>query len=182
MSDEKQEGQKTIVSFIVGLLIGGLLVWAFSGPEVNAPTDADKKADSEKSESKDSEKEETNNTEAESEEVTTPEVATLPVGDGKVTVENQAAGSFVTLTSATYPVSEGWIGVREYQDEKLGGLLGVARFSEAQGLVPTGVTLVRATTAGKNYAVVVYTESGDLKFSLADDKQLDSVFATFTAQ
>ena len=44
MTDVKQEGQKTIVSFIVGLLIGGLLVWAFSGPEVSAPND--KKDDS----------------------------------------------------------------------------------------------------------------------------------------
>ena len=43
MSDEKQEGQKTIVSFIVGLLIGGLLVWAFSGPEASAPKMNDEK-------------------------------------------------------------------------------------------------------------------------------------------
>ena len=42
MSEEMQEGQKTIVSFIVGLLIGGLLVWAFSGPTVNAPTEENK--------------------------------------------------------------------------------------------------------------------------------------------
>jgi hypothetical protein len=27
---EKQEGQKTVVAFITGLLIGGLLVWVFS--------------------------------------------------------------------------------------------------------------------------------------------------------
>ena len=39
MAEEKQEGQKTVVSFIVGLLIGGLLVWAFSGPSVDAPED-----------------------------------------------------------------------------------------------------------------------------------------------
>lgn len=180
MSDEKQEGQKTIVSFIVGLLIGGLLVWAFSGPSVEAPKDTEKKADTENTESKDEEKTETT-TETKSEETPAP-VATLPVGDGKVTVDDQSAGTFVTLASATYPVSEGWIGVREYQNDQLGAVLGVARFSEAQGLVPKGVQLQRATVAGKGYAVVVYTESGDLKFSLADDKQLDSVFATFTAK
>lgn len=28
----EDDGSKTMVSFIVGLLIGGLLVWAFSGP------------------------------------------------------------------------------------------------------------------------------------------------------
>ena len=79
-------------------------------------------------------------------------------------------------------MSEGWIGVRDYQAGQLGGLLGVSRFSEAQGLVPSGVALQRATVAGKEYAVVVYTESGDRQFNLADDKQIDSVFATFTAQ
>ena len=181
MSEDKQEGQKTIVSFIVGLLIGGLLVWAFSGPAVDAPNKSDDKQD--KEEVMDEEKEEAD---AETSEETTTEaeapVATLPVGDGKVEVANQAAGTSVALNSATYPVSEGWIGVRDYTDGQLGGLLGVVRFSESQGLVPSAVTLQRPTVAGKEYAVVVYTESGDRQFSLANDVQLDSVFATFTAQ
>ncbi len=181
MSDDKQEGQKTVVSFIVGLLIGGLLVWAFSGPEVSAPKNDDRDDDETEEVVEGEEMEITEETTDEEKEEVAP-VATLPVGDGKVVVNNQAAGSVVTLTSATYPVSEGWIGVRDYQAGQLGGLLGVARFSEAQGLVPSGVTLQRATVAGKEYAVVVYTESGDRQFSLADDKQLDSVFATFTAE
>lgn len=180
MTDEKQEGQKTVVSFIVGLLIGGLLVWAFSGPSVDAPKNDDRD-DDETEEVMEGEEMEVTEESDEEEEVATP-APTLPVGDGKVVVDNQAAGTMVTLTSATYPVSEGWIGVRDYQSGQLGGLLGVARFSEAQGLVPSGVTLQRATEAGKEYAVVVYTESGDRQFSLADDIQIDSVFATFTAQ
>lgn len=180
MTDVKQEGQKTVVSFIVGLLIGGLLVWAFSGPSVDAPK-SDDRDDNETEEVVEGEEMEVTEESDEEVEESAP-VATLPVGDGNVVVNNQAAGSVVTLTSATYPVSEGWIGVRDYQAGQLGGLLGVARFSEAQGLVPSGVTLQRATEAGKEYAVVVYTESGDRQFSLADDIQIDSVFATFTAQ
>lgn len=178
MTDVNQEGQKTVVSFIVGLLIGGLLVWAFSGPSAEAPKD-EMKADN-KEEVKESEEE--TKTEAVSE--TKEEVAApaLTVGEGKVTVAEQAAGSFVTLASATYPVAEGWIGVRDYADGKLGNILGVSRFSQAQGLVPTGVTLQRPTVAGKEYAVVVFTENGDRAFNLANDKQLDSVFATFTAK
>jgi hypothetical protein len=178
MSDEKQEGQKTVVSFIVGLLIGGLLVWAFSGPTVDAPKTEAEADDTERVEGEEVEVPQTTETET---EVAAP-VATLPVGDGNVVVNNQTAGTVVTLTSATYPVSEGWIGVRDYQAGQLGGLLGVARFSESQGLVPSGVVLQRATEAGKEYAVVVYTDNGDRQFSLADDIQLDSVFATFTAQ
>jgi hypothetical protein len=180
MSAEKQEGQKTVVSFIVGLLIGGLLVWAFSGPAATAPANDDKK-DAEKTESS----EEMNNEEemeSSEEEVVEAPAPVLEVGEGKVTVEGQPAGTFVTLTSATYPVSEGWIGVRDYSNGQLGGLLGVVRFSEEQALVPNGVYLQRATVPGVEYAVVVYTENGDREFSLANDKQLDSVFATFTAQ
>lgn len=177
MTDEKQEGQKTVVSFIVGLLIGGLLVWAFSGPEVEAPKD-------EKKDDVKVEVEKTSDTEAVAESPTVTEateVKTLTIGEGKVEVAGQTAGTFVTLTAATYPVAEGWIGVREYTNDTLGNILGVARFSQEQGLVPTGVALQRATEPGKEYAVVIFTESGDRAFNLAEDKQLDSVFTTFTA-
>ncbi len=176
MTDEKQEGQKTVVSFIVGLLIGGLLVWAFSGPSAEAPK---------KEEVKEAEKtEEVKTEEAENTEVTASveEVApTLTIGEGKVTVGEQNANNFVALASATYPVAEGWIGVRDYSEGRLGALLGVARFSQEQGLVPTGIPLQRATVSGREYAVVVYTESGDRQFNLAEDKQIDSIFATFKA-
>jgi hypothetical protein len=191
MAEEKQEGQKTVVSFIVGLLIGGLLVWAFSGPAVDAPEDkkeGDKKEKTE--EKKDVNKEESASSEVKSEdsskgneEVKKEEVkATLPVGDGKVVVNTQSAGNSVKLDSATYPVKEGWIGVRDYQDGNMGGILGVARFSEEQGLVPKEIVLQRPTVAGKEYAVVVYEESGDRRFSVADDKQIDKVFTTFKVE
>lgn len=180
MSDEKQEGQKTVVSFIVGLLIGGLLVWAFSGPEAKAPVKSDNKDNTEMSE----ETEDTNSStdEETTKEVMEVEVPVLSVGEGKVSVADQDAGTTVNLTNATYPVSEGWIGVRDYENGQLGRILGVARFSESQGLVPDGIFLQRATTPGAMYAVVVFTENGDRKFDLADDRQLDSVFATFTAK
>lgn len=176
MTDVNQEGQKTVVSFIVGLLIGGLLVWAFSGPQAEAPKE--NKADDQKEEVAEEKTTETE-TEAEVEEVAAaPELA---VGEGKVTVAAHTAGVSVALASATYPVAEGWIGVRDYADGKLGNILGVSRFSQSQGLVPTEVVLQRPTVAGKEYAVVVFTENGDREFNLADDKQLDSVFTTFTA-
>ncbi|HMO78063.1 MAG TPA: hypothetical protein PKA42_02025 [Candidatus Paceibacterota bacterium] len=180
MSDEKQEGQKTIVSFIVGLLIGGLLVWAFSGPEASAPKMNKDNNGNEVAEEMDNE---TNNEEVEetTETETSTPVVTLPVGDGKVTVVDQAPSSRVALESVTYPISEGWIGVRDYQSSQLGSLLGVARFSESQGLVPNEIILQRSTVAGRQYAVVLYTDNGDRQFNLADDVQVDTVFATFTA-
>lgn len=186
MAEEKQEGQKTVVSFVVGLLIGGLLVWAFSGPAEDAPKkDTVNKANEEKMENKDEAKDSIKvevKEEGEAEVVVEPVKATLPVGDGKITVGNQSASASVKLEGATYPVSEGWVGVRDYQNGQLGALLGVVRFSEEQGLVPSAIVLQRSTKAGNDYAIVVYKENGDRQFNLAEDVQVETVFSTFTAQ
>lgn len=188
MAEEKQEGQKTVVSFIVGLLIGGLLVWAFSGPSADAPEEkkeGDKKEVTEDKKTNDKESTEEIKLEENkvNDEVKKEEVkASLPVGDGKVVVNSQAPSTKIKLDSATYPVKEGWIGVRDYQDGKLGGILGVVRFSEEQGLVPTEIILQRPTVAGKEYAVMIFEENGDRKFNSAEDKQLDTVFTTFKAE
>ncbi len=184
MADEQQQdGQKTLVAFVVGLLIGGMLVWAFSGPSNNSSTN---KIDNEKNKEVkvDENKKDENKSEGANDQDTgvSGTQAKLQVGEGKVTVEDQKSSKTVALAGATYPVSEGWIGVREYNNEKLGYILGVARFSESQGLIPSEITLLRPTTAGNNYAIVIYKEDGDFDFSLAGDVQIDTVFDTFVAQ
>ena len=180
MAEEKQQqdGQKTIVAFVVGLLIGGMLVWAFSGSPSDAPKSTGATTD---------ETEEVTTTDDTTEEVdetveTTTETPKLSVGDGRIIVNDQPASDTIALSSATYPVSEGWVGVREFNNETLGYILGVVRFSESQGLVPSEIVLQRATTPGKEYAVVVYTEDGDREFNLANDVQIDTIYSTFTAE
>lgn len=187
MAEEKQDGQKTLVAFVVGLLIGGMLVWAFSGPSADAPTNQDDGQEmsedmgEESSEEMNGESnEESTDSDASAEEAV--EMPQLSVGEGEVVVPDQPAGMSVDLTSATYPVSEGWIGVRDFNNEQLGLILGVVRFSESQGLIPDEITLQRATEAGNTYAVVIFTEDGDFDFSLAGDVQIDTIFDTFTAQ
>lgn len=177
MAEEKQDGQKTLVAFVVGLLIGGMLVWAFSGPSADAPNAT---VDTETEETVETDNETTTDT---SDTETTPaEIPALSVGEGAVTVVDQPAGTSVTLDGATYPVSEGWIGVREYNNDQLGFILGVVRFSESQGLVPEEIVLQRSTVAGNRYAVVIFTEDGDFDFNLAGDVQIDQIFDTFVAQ
>lgn len=182
MAEEKQqEGQKTLVAFIVGLLIGGMLVWAFSGPDETVPVVDEEETSEEVTENEDDEV--TENENSETAEVTPePPAPSLEVGDGRVVVRDQKAGATIELESATYPVSEGWIGVREYNNDKLGFILGVVRFSESQGLVPAEIILQRPTTAGNRYAVVIFTEDGDYDFNLATDVQIDEIFDTFVAQ
>lgn len=180
----QQDDKKTVVAFIVGLLIGGLLVWAFSGPAADAPTKSTATTTTERESSKTTSEaatESTNTAEAASDADTPTATPALPKGDGSVTVGEVKAGTNVALSSANYPVSEGWIGVRSYQDGRLGSILGVVRFSESQGLVPSEIVLQTPTRAGAQYAVVMYSEDGDRQFNLATDVQIDQVFATFTA-
>jgi hypothetical protein len=174
---EKQESQKTVVAFAAGLLIGGLLVWIFGGsPKTEEITQ--EKTGSETTE------EVTNTTGSDdvTSEVKTVEKPALVTGAGKIEIDEVKAGKTVVLKSATFPTDEGWIGVRDYANGQPAGLLGVARYSNEQALVPETVVLQRAMVAGNSYAIVFYSESGDRVFSLADDKQLDGAFATFTAK
>lgn len=184
---QKEENQKTVVSFVVGLLIGGLLVWAFSGKtnDTVKPVNTITPTNNEASTTTGSQSTETTKptTDVKTTTPTGTPAASLPIGEGKVSVGTDVkAGMSVPLDSATFPTKEGWVGVRDYTDGKLGGLLGVARFSSEQGLVPNAITLQRATVAGKQYAIVFYSESGDRKFNLANDIQNGNEFATFTAK
>ena len=177
MSEQlKEESQKTVVSFVVGLLVGGLLVWAFTGNGDEAPK---KQTDDSKTEmTSDKDKEATQ------EEVGTDdeETTTVPVGEGAVSVDEVGAGMSVSLADVTFPAKEGWVGVRNLNDGKLGMILGVARFSAEQGLNPKEIQLLTPTVTGREYAIVFYSESGDRKFNLADDVQLEGEFATFVAK
>lgn len=191
MSELDQNSQKTVVAFVAGLLVGGLLVWVFTaGPsddqtssmnsdestvntDVNTSnnTGGDTNADTTTTDENTSSTDTNTNTSAD-----------MNVGEGALEVSDQPAGKSVTIDSATFPNDEGWIGIRDYENGNLGRILGVARFSKEQGLIPTEVELLRATESGKTYAAVFFTESGDREFSLADDVQIDSVVTPFTAQ
>lgn len=184
--EQQQDGQKTLVAFIVGLLIGGMLVWAFGGDPATAPATETPEASEEATEDGTSEAEteanETNDQPASVIEAVREPAPTLSVGQGAVEVSDQSASAKIALESATYPVSEGWIGVREYNNDQLGYILGVVRFSESQGLVPNEIILQRATTPGNRYAIVIFTEDGDRNFNLANDVQIDQIFDTFVAK
>lgn len=177
----QQDGSKTLVAFVVGLLIGGMLVWAFSGPNNDRP---DREMNEETAEVIEEEgaTDETANEETSEEAVEEETAPELMMGDGAVEVADQAAGLSVSLDRAEYPVEEGWIGVRDYNNGQLSFIKGVVRFSAAAGLVPEDIILQVPTLAGQEYAVVMFTEDGDNIFNPAGDVQIDQIFATFTAQ
>lgn len=177
---EKQEGQKTVVAFIAGLLIGGLLVWVFSAnPEAKpAPTQSETDPVEVEVSETDTENEDE---EAGTDTTTTEETNTVEVGEGSIDVADQDAGMSVAIDGAIFPVTNGWIAVRTYNGGQLSNILGAARFSQEQGLAPDSVPLLTPTISGQEYAVVFFSDDGNEDFNLDGDVQLDVVMETFTA-
>lgn len=172
---EKQEGQKTVVAFITGLLIGGLLVWVFSSTPADAPVDESEEVTTEESANTDDSDQISIATD------TTETIKAAVSGTGSLSINDQAAGDAVVLGTTTYPTESGWIVVRDFTDGNLGNILGAARYSLDEGLTPTAVRLLRNTETGSSYQVMFYSESGDKKFSTADDKAIDGGATTFKA-
>lgn len=169
----EENKQKTVVAFIAGLLIGGLLVWVFSiSPEDKKKASEEKKEVASEETTKDDKKAETKVESAATTKTEALEASPTVVakGSGSVTVEDQAAGGVVTLAALTMPIKSGWIVVHEVNaDGSLANILGASRYGEVEGLKPMTVELLRKTEAGKTYKVVVYSENGDRVFDKKED-------------
>ena len=189
-NQEKQDGQKTVVAFIVGLLVGGLLVWVFSGSGTDAPvddvvddvTEEVSDTDSEDASSSDNDEAEPDTAPSNGGQAADKGGNDMVVGEADVEISDQPAGMVVELDGATFPTDTGWIGVRTYANDQLGSVLGVALYSKAEGLVPEQIPLLSPTVPGNEYAIVFYTEDGDRQFTLANDVQIDTSITTFTAR
>lgn len=189
---EKQEGQKTVVAFIAGLLIGGLLVWVFSSsPEntqVEETSDTDVETVTESTTNTNTETGTITNSNSETQRTTnTTETETISepvdtIRDGNIIVSAQPAGSVVVLDSVTYPTTAGWIVVRDFMDGIPGSILGAARYHETDGLMPTSVNLLRATEVEGTYQIVFFSENGDRVFDFDDDREIEGSEAVFKAQ
>ncbi len=189
MSDvEKQEGQKTVVAFITGLLIGGLLVWVFSSSPTEAPTvEKDDKTTTEETagNNDDTSKEASKETETTTKSNTEPIVIKAPEtnGTGALTVTNQKAGDSVAVTVGSYPTTKGWVAVHDHVNGVTGKVLGAARYDTEAGLLPTNIGLLRATVAQSEYKVVFHSDNGDKNFASKDDVELTTAAsAVFKAE
>jgi hypothetical protein len=167
---QEQDSSKTFVSFIVGILIGGMLVWAFSGgddtvaPNDDVDTVVDTAIDGTDTDT---------DTEGSGEDTPT---------STNVSVSDQPAGATVTLDQAIYPVSEGWVAVQDYDGETFATILGAVQFSESADIAPNEIPLQFPTSAGRQYAIVIYESDGVAGFDTNGDTRLEEVFGTFVAQ
>lgn len=92
---------------------------------------------------------------------------------GAVAVSDQGAGDSVRIDSITVPPPGVWIAVRESSTSGLGNILGATRVHGPASAVT--VSLLRATTPGRVYAVELYRDNGDTVF----DINSDSVYVDF---
>lgn len=191
--EDKESRQKTVVAFIAGLLIGGILVYIFAA----MPDRGEKTANTEKATGTELGKESLgpSNTTAEVDSAMKAEdaksVASVEADrDGSLTVDDQPAGSVVTIANLSTPSNAGWVVVHEINaDGSLGRALGASRYNEADGLMPVRIELLRATSANATYRVVIYSENGDKVFDLKEDKpmtqdgkMIEDSFKTLAAQ
>ena len=165
---QTQSSQKTVVSFIVGLIIGGLIVWVFtSAPSTKPAVTTDEKKDASSEVTK---KDETKPADTATTDTKKTETPVANIGTGSIQVDVQNAGKVVNLGATTYPGTDGWIAVHSMNGDALGGVLGAARYSTKEGLLPKQVELLATapTVKGKSYAVVFHKSDGNRTYSSAD--------------
>ena len=197
MEEGNQEGRKTIVAFVAGLLVGGLLVMVFGGggdydekeemhddeqkEEMMEDGDHDDDHDDDDHDDEMMEGDEKEMSDAEpvagptapaqpAEVITPKETAAAPVakmGDAKASV-TASAGTSVALSSVTYPTERGWITVHNYADGTPGGVLGAARW-EVGVLEPTSVELLSSISAGSTYFLGFHEDNQDGTYTSAGD-------------
>lgn len=103
----------------------------------------------------------------------------------QVEVSAQPAGNVVSVSSATL-TEDGWIVVHEVIGGVVANALGAMRAGKGVNTAVT-ISLLRGTTVGSTYAVVLYNDKGDREFSLVTDRPLTNesgayIMSTFVAQ
>jgi hypothetical protein len=102
--------------------------------------------------------------------------STSTSGDS-VTVNNQSAGSKVTVASVSF-AKAGWVAIR---DEKGLRVLGAAWFPAGSHSDVT-VSLLKNTVTGQKYQAVLFADNGNKTFELHTDTLLSGAETSFTAQ
>lgn len=174
MEEEKRDGQKTVVAFISGLLIGGLLMWVFGGAQSKKNgAEMVKKDDGQAMQQgadANATQPTTDTTAPVDANAGTPKVEVATGGAGSLAVADQKAGMKVALGDVKFPANGGWIAVQNIAGDKLGTTIGASRFDVKAGLIPKEISLIGGTVAGKSYAVVFHSTDGDRSYTSATDK------------
>lgn len=160
----KNIGNNKIAIGVIGLILGLVLGW-FIGRDVSAP---DMPA-------RDEQNEESviGNVEFNGGQVRDALFADSMVsyeGSSAILVNNQGAGSLVTVASVETDVAT-WVTVREDMNGVVGNILGAARV-DAGASNNIVIELLRPTEVGKTYRVVLFRDDGDRQFNHETDSPI----------
>ena len=106
-------------------------------------------------------------------------VSTATPSLAKLNVLDQLAGSMVSVGVVEMPVN-GWVVVHEERDGGPGNILGAQRF-DAGSYTGGQVELLRTTTIGGKYYVMLHSDNGDKLFDHKLDLPLGSESGTVVA-
>jgi heme-binding NEAT domain protein len=177
MEAEQQQGQKTVVAFISGLLIGGLLMWVFSAEPKKDMNKDIKKDDAKEVATGEQPTEAAPTTEAPT-EVIAP-AAEVTLGAGSIALGAIKAGTKVALGDMKFPAEGGWVAVHQMEGENLSTVLGASRFDTKTGLIPKEVELLASMKQGDTYAVVFHGTDGNRAYSSKTDLVLKNAEGKF---
>ena len=173
--NEQKQGKTAtiIITFIIGLFIGGGSVWVWLSND-SGSTQVLQNGDTE---------EQTDNSAIGSENHSPITETSSSHTSREVVVADQEAGGEVKLQSVSFDQA-GWVVIHELiSDGSLGNALGAQRFDA--GTSSGEVNLLRVTEAGSTYAAVLYRDNGDRRFDLdldlpIRDSSQNIVYTTFS--
>jgi len=174
----KKNTTRIISAFIIGGVVGALVMSAFGGDGTFTSVNTSGDIQSVSSTTNDTKSVGANISSSTQKTVTNAGIATgsvaSGVSSGTVSVNNQSAGNSVIVESVTVPPPGVWVAVQETHGNQLGNVLGATRVHGPLSNVV--VNLLRNTQPNRNYAIVLYRDGGDGGIF---DLKVDSVYVDF---
>lgn len=168
------EGEKKSggwLMFVIGLIIGVLVMWIFGGTK--GSEDATKTSELSTTTAEDLVGEVGEEVSTNLGQVEVAPTENTTVGTDSLTVQNQSSGATVFIETLNVTAST-WVAVHDVKsDGTLGNILGARRFEP--GMRSGVVELLRNTVSGTNYSAVMYRDNGDREFNKNTDTKITNV-------
>lgn len=168
------EGEKKSggwLMFVIGLIIGVLVMWIFGGTK--GSEDATKTSELSTTTAEDLVGEDGEEVSTNLGQVEVAPTENTTVGTDSLTVQNQSSGATVFIETLNVTAST-WVAVHDVKsDGILGNILGARRFEP--GMRSGVVELLRNTVSGTNYSAVMYRDNGDREFNKNTDTKITNV-------
>ncbi len=153
------QNQKIIISFIIGIGIGGMSVWTLLSDE-RFSTNTNKKSTG------------------------LEELKTIRTANNIISVGDQTSGLRVMVDAVIFE-KDGWVAIYEDSGGAPGNILGAQRFTEGEHKNGS-VDLLRSTMPETYYYAILHNEDGDRAFNMRidtpiigiDGKRIMSMFKT----